>query len=156
MAAPQVPTGSSKDLVSGLFFAVSGAVGLWLSRDYTVGTAMEMDAGYLPRALCWLLVALGLLIAGQSFARKGSSFGTWPWRPFIAVLAAIVVFGLAVERLGLAATAVLVTIIGSHAEKEVRHAEVAVVALALATSAGVLFIGLLDLPIPLWPRLGDD
>jgi hypothetical protein len=155
VATPQAPAGISQDLIGGLFFAAVGGLGLWLSRDYTVGTAMEMDYGYLPRLLCWLLVAFGLFIAGRGVAKGGPTVDSWPWRPFAVILAAIVVFGLSVERLGLVAAAVLVTLVGSHAEGDVRYGEAAVVALVLAALAGGLFIGLLDLPIPLWPPFGD-
>ena len=44
------------DVLSGLLFIAIAAFGLWLSRDYPVGTALRMGTGYMPRLLCWVLL----------------------------------------------------------------------------------------------------
>ena len=41
------------------------ALGLWLSRDYPIGTALRMGTGYVPRLLCWLLLGLGVIVLVQ-------------------------------------------------------------------------------------------
>ena len=42
-----------KDVLSGLLFVGVAALGLWLSRNYPIGTALRMGTGYVPRLLCW-------------------------------------------------------------------------------------------------------
>ena len=54
-----------KDVLSGLLFAVIALLGLWLSRDYPIGTALRMGTGYVPRLLCWILLGLGVVILVQ-------------------------------------------------------------------------------------------
>ena len=54
-----------KDVLAGLLFCAIALLGLYLSRDYPVGTALRMGTGYVPRLLCWILLALGALILVQ-------------------------------------------------------------------------------------------
>ena len=52
-----------------MFIAVA-ALGLWLSRDYPIGTALRMSTGYVPRLLCWMLMGLGAVVLVQGL-REG-------------------------------------------------------------------------------------
>jgi hypothetical protein len=58
------------DVLSGLLFIAVAAFGLWVSRDYTVGTALRMGTGYVPRLLCWMLMGLGVIVLVQGLDRK--------------------------------------------------------------------------------------
>ena len=40
-----------KNVLAGLMFIVIAAFGLWVSRNYPVGTALRMSTGYVPRLL---------------------------------------------------------------------------------------------------------
>src|SRR5260370_31508262 len=50
-----------KDVLAGLLFIVVAVLGLWVSRDYPIGTALRMGTRYVPRLLCWLLLVLGAI-----------------------------------------------------------------------------------------------
>ena len=39
----------NQDFVSGLMFAGWGIAGLWIARDYPMGSALRMGPGYVPR-----------------------------------------------------------------------------------------------------------
>jgi putative tricarboxylic transport membrane protein len=54
-----------RDVLSGLMFAGVALFGLWLSRDYPIGTALRMGTGYVPRLLCWILLGLGSFVLVQ-------------------------------------------------------------------------------------------
>ena len=56
-----------KDVLAGLLFVAVAVVGLYVSRDYPIGTAVRMGTGYVPRLLCWLLLGLGAWILVQGF-----------------------------------------------------------------------------------------
>jgi hypothetical protein len=60
-----------KDVLAGLMFIAVAALGLWLSRNYAIGTALRMGTGYVPRLLCWILLALGAIIFVQGLAVAG-------------------------------------------------------------------------------------
>ena len=61
-----------KDVLAGLMFMAVAAFGLWLSRDYPIGTAFRMGTGYVPRLLCWILLGLGAIVFLQGL-RDGAS-----------------------------------------------------------------------------------
>src|ERR1041384_4014646 len=74
-----------RDVLAGLLFIGVALLGLWLSRDYPIGTALRMGTGYVPRLLCWILLALGAAVALQGVfgANDQISEDGPPWRALI-------------------------------------------------------------------------
>ena len=146
-----------KIVLAGLLFMTVAVLGLWISRDYPIGTALRMGTGYVPRLLCWILLGLGALVLLQGLrdAREAEQVGgdRAAWRPVIFVTASLVVFGLAIERLGLVVSIALVVGIGSLAARDLRPWEVAAAALVLILLSWAIFILGLGLTIPVWPVL---
>src|SRR5437870_2857439 len=105
-----------KDFLAGLMFMGLALLGLWVSRHYPIGDALRMGTGYVPRLLCWILLAIGLVILVQGARTAGPSLsvadGASAWRPVVLVTAGLVVFGLAIERLGLVVSILLLIGIG--------------------------------------------
>ena len=60
------------DVLAGLLFIAVAAFGLWVSRDYPVGTALRMGTGYVPRLLCWILLGLGAIMLVQGLRDAGA------------------------------------------------------------------------------------
>lgn len=144
-----------KNFLSGLFFIGIAALGLWVSRNYPIGTAFRMGTGYVPRMLCWILLSLGvaILVQGLRAPEADMEHGTGlPLRPLIFVPAAILAFAFTIERLGIVIAAVLLIGIGSLAGREVRPLEVAIAAGVLVTLTLAIFIWGLGLPIAVWPE----
>ncbi|RAI35832.1 tripartite tricarboxylate transporter TctB family protein [Rhodoplanes serenus] len=144
------------DVLAGLMFILVAGLGLWVSRDYPVGTALRMGTGYMPRLLCWLLLGLGAVIALRGL-RDPHGVGDGPiqgtaWRPAILVATALVVFGLALERLGLIVAILLLIGLGALAGRNLRPAETVVAAAVLVALAWAVFIAGLGLTIPVWPE----
>src|SRR5438105_12803349 len=91
-----------KNVLAGLMFIGVAALGLWLSRNYPVGTALRMGTGYVPRLLCWILLGLGacILVNGlrqPQTERRAAGSGFADWRPVVFVTAGLVLFGLSIE-----------------------------------------------------------
>lgn len=105
-----------KDVWAGLFFMGLAALGLWIGADYAFGTAARMGAGFLPKLLCWLLLALGALITLVGIIKRGESMEAWAWGPLLAILAAVLVFGAALEGLGLEIAILGAVLVGGVAE----------------------------------------
>jgi hypothetical protein len=147
-----------KDILSGLLFMGVAAGGLWVSRDYPVGTASRMGTGYVPRLLLWVLLGLGALILVSGLwkaerpAQAESSAGT-AWRPAVFITLSLVTFGLALERLGLVLSVLLLAGIGALAGRGTRPLEAAIATLALIALCWLIFIVGLSLTIPLWPQV---
>ncbi len=147
-----------KNVLAGLMFVGVAALGLWLSRNYPIGTALRMGTGYVPRLLCWILLGLGVVIFLQGMyeaATRGvriRSGGGSAWRPVILVALSLVVFALTLERFGLVISILLLIGIGSFASRELRPLETAVAALVLTVLSWGIFIVGLGLTIPVWPE----
>ena len=142
------------DVVSGMLFIAVSAYGLWVSRDYPVGTALRMGTGYMPRLLCWLLLGLGALVLAQGLRQPSSPLrpSAQGWRAMLSVTLALVAFALSIERLGLVLAIVLLTVIGALATRSLRPLETAIAALVLIALSWGIFIEGLGLTIPIWPE----
>jgi putative tricarboxylic transport membrane protein len=146
-----------KDVLAGLLFVAVALAGLWLSRDYPIGTALRMGTGYVPRLLCWILLALGTVILvqglrdGQAERRISSGAGS-AWRPVVFVTASLVIFGLTIERLGLVVSILLLIAVGAVAARELRPVETFAAAVVLIVLSWGIFILGLGLTIPVWPE----
>jgi putative tricarboxylic transport membrane protein len=143
-----------KNVLSGLMFMAVALLGLWLSRNYPVGTALRMGTGYVPRLLCWVLLALGAAVALQGVfgANEQVSEEGSPWRALVFVSLSLIAFALTVERLGLAVGSAALIFVGAIASRHLRIVEVAVAALILVTMCVAIFIWGLALPISIWPE----
>ncbi|RAI38464.1 tripartite tricarboxylate transporter TctB family protein [Rhodoplanes roseus] len=147
-----------RDVLTGLLFVALAGLGLWLSRDYPVGTALRMGTGYMPRMLCWILLGLGAVIAARGFRDPGGDrsdvpIGIEALRPVVLVFTALVVFGLALERLGLVVAILLLVGLGALAGRNLRPAETILAAAFLIVLAWAVFIAGLGLTIPVWPEI---
>jgi putative tricarboxylic transport membrane protein len=146
-----------RDVLAGLLFISVALLGLWLSRDYPIGTALRMGTGYVPRLLCWLLFGLGAVVLVQGLrevqdARPLSSSDISALRPVIFVTASLVIFGLSIERLGLIISILLLIGVGAVAARGLRPIEVFAAALVLIMLSWGIFILGLGLTIPVWPE----
>jgi hypothetical protein len=146
-----------KDVLAGLLFIAIGTLGLWLSRNYPIGTAFRMGTGYMPRLLCWILLGLGAIILIQGLrngqADGGHSGGGVPaWRPVLFVTASLVIFGLAIERFGLVVSIFLLVGLAAVAARGLRPIETLMAALVLIGLSWAIFILGLGLTIAVWPE----
>ncbi|MFL5089340.1 MAG: tripartite tricarboxylate transporter TctB family protein [Xanthobacteraceae bacterium] len=146
-----------KHVLAGALFVIVAILGLWISRDYPIGTALRMGTGYVPRLLLWILLGLGLLILVQGLresrvVRRIEIEAGWGWRALIFVTASLVIFGLAIERLGLVISIFLLTGVGALASRSLRPVETLIAALVLIVLSWAIFIVGLGLTIPVWPE----
>jgi hypothetical protein len=145
-----------KNVLSGLMFVGIAALGLWVSRNYPVGTALRMGTGYVPRLLCWILMGLGVIILVQGLREKDAVRAAEPgavaqlW-PLLVVTASLVAFALSIEQLGLVLSILLLIGIGALAARGIKAWEAFAAALALIALSWAIFILGLGLTIPVWP-----
>ena len=150
-----------KDVLAGLLFIGVAVFGLWLSRDYPIGTALRMGTGYVPRLLCWLLMGLGavVLVQGLLETHPGEP-RTEPspqdgviarLRPVVLVTVGLIAFALALEPLGLVLAILVLVVIASFATRELKLWETLAAAAGLSVLTWVIFILGLGLPIQMWP-----
>lgn len=143
---------SPQDILGGLAIAGIGAMALWLTKDLAVGRAMRMGPGYLPQMLGWMVVIGGLWVTVLGFLGRGPGLESYKLRGPIFVLGAIIVFGVTVRWLGIAAASFLAVVTSSFASEEARPIEAVIYGIVLAAFCSLLFKVGLGLPLEIWPR----
>lgn len=141
----------SKDCWAGLLFAAFGAAFVLLASGMRLGTAHRMGPAYFPTILGALLIVLGLVIAvrGARAAAAGVEMGAL--RPVLVVLAAVLVFALTVQPLGVLIATVALVVVSRLGAGSGRALEVLLLAAALAALAALLFVRGLGLPLKILP-----
>ena len=142
---------SPKDFWSGLFFIAVALAFIGLSQPYGMGNMHRMGPALFPMLVSMLLAGLGIIVAGRSFVIDGPPVPGFHLRPIAVSLIAIAVFGVALAHLGLVAAIAALVLIGALASRESRALETAGLVVVLAFFSTVVFVWLLNLPIPVWP-----
>jgi len=145
---------SQRDFWSGLMFLVAGLAFAWGATEYAFGTSAQPGPGYFPFGLGILLALLGGLVLFKALTLEsegGDPVGPIAWRPLLVIVAAIVIFGLTLPRLGLACALPLLIAISSLADGQFRWRDVLISSAVLTLGSWALFIVALKLTIPLWP-----
>lgn len=137
-------------IVLGLAFAIGGS-------RYDVGSALRMGSGYVPLALGGILTVLGLVIVVASFRGvdptvANADRGPVPWPRMGLLVAAILFFGFTVGGLGLGPTLLVTTFVAALAGQGTKPLRAALIAVGLTAMCLGIFVGLLQLRLPV---LGD-
>lgn len=142
----------NQDFAAGVMFAAWGVAGLWLGRNYPIGTSLRMGPGYMPWMLCWLLIVFGAVIAIKGALTEGEKLTRWYFRPLLLVCAGVMAFAFLIENAGLPAAIIATVVIAALGGQEFRWIEVVLLAIGIAIGAAAIFVYGLGLPMPLLPR----
>ena len=143
-----------KDVLAGLLFISFAVVGLWASRSYPIGTSTRMGTGYVPRLLCWILLALGTLVFVQGLRAGAAVLTKGPpvWRGMVFAPLALLAFAYLIGSYGVIVATVALVAVGALGSKESRPLEVAAAAALLVALTLAIFVWGVGLPIPVWPE----
>jgi hypothetical protein len=141
---------ASKDFLAGGLYMAFGLLGLWLGRSLDVGTASAMEAGYFPRLVCALLIAVGAALAGTSLLRAGETPERGKWRPLILVTLSCLAFA---HPLGLVLTLLVSILLACLAGENIRPIPFLLLCLVLIVANVGIFVLALRIQIALWPAL---
>jgi Tripartite tricarboxylate transporter TctB family len=145
---------SQKDFWSGLMFVATGLGFSAAATNYSFGSSARPGPGYFPFGLGVLLAVLGAVVLFKALTIEtegGDPVGAIPWRPLGLITLAVVVFGVALPKLGMVISLPLLILIASLAGDEFRLKEVIVNVVVLTLGSWAIFIKGLNLVIPLWP-----
>lgn len=147
-----------KDFFAGLFFTALGLLGLAGAAELDFGSLGAMGPGFFPAVVSGLLTLTGLLLVLRGLLRgglraKGESFS--PGAPLL-LLTALVLFALLLEPLGFLPAAFALVFVGRLAAGDGRWGEALLLALILTVLSGLLFIGWLEMPVPLFGDVLTD
>lgn len=153
-----------KNVLAGLMFILIAALGLWIARDYPVGTLRRMGSGFMPQLLCWLLMGLGAIVLVQGLLHRDSAAEVGGeadavteevrenyWSVAVVALS-LVAFALTIEALGLIAAIVLLVLVASLAYRGLTWRETITTAIVLVVLSWVVFVLGLGMTAKLLPE----
>lgn len=146
-----IKIGSSKDFCAGLMFIAFGGAGMWIGKNYPFGSAARMGPGYFPILVSCLLFILGLVISLRGLTVEGRRLGGFHLKPLLLVISSIVLFGSALEKLGLMVSIFILVVLASLGGRQFKAREVFLLAGILAAGSFLVFGYGLGLQIPIWP-----
>jgi hypothetical protein len=153
---------NQQDFFSGILLMGVGITFALGSRKYVIGTADSMGPGYFPLMLGILLVLLGGAIFISQLVVKsadGGKIGKLAWRPLLFIIAANVVFGVAMgglpaiglPALGLIVGIYLLTLLAAMSVQGFKFKEAIILATVLAIISYAIFVVALHQQITVWP-----
>lgn len=93
MAGPNSPQkGDRPDLLTAALFIGLGGLGLVMSRGLDMGSLAQMGPGFLPRVVCWLLLAVGIAVGLPALRAQALPIEPMRLRPVAVITIAIVGF----------------------------------------------------------------
>jgi hypothetical protein len=141
---------SPQDLGAGAVFLLIGAAGAWFGHDLAFGTAARMGPGYFPVLLSWLIILIGVIVAMRGLTIEGPAIEPMHLRPILFVVAAVLMFGYLIDTIGLALTAIVLTIVAAYARRDASLGETLLLGAGLAIFAVLVFAYALSQPLPAW------
>jgi hypothetical protein len=142
-----------KDFWSGVMFIAFAAIALLAARGYSLGAAGKMGPGYFPVMLGSVLAVIGLILVARSFVIGGDVITRVQIMPLAIIAAAVILFGVLLQPLGLVLSLALVTIVSAFASRESKPLEVAALTGVMVAFAVGVFVYALRLPLPVWPAM---
>src|SRR5262249_5697426 len=142
-----------KDFWSGVMFCGFAVVAILAARGYSLGAAGKMGPGYFPLLLGGLLAALGGILIGRSLVLSGEPVPRFHVVPLAVMAAALCLFGVMIEPLGLVLSLAVLTLMSAFAGAQFRLLETVALAAALIVFSVGVFVYALGLPLNIWPSL---
>lgn len=126
-----------------------GIFALAEASGYPRGSIQRMGPGFFPVALSGLLIIFGFGLVIETCVSRPDPLERPAFRSCLAVLAAIVVFGMALERFGLAPAVMLSVLVSSLADHRVTVRQGVTSSVVLSLLAAGIFVEALGLSIPI-------
>jgi hypothetical protein len=145
-----------QDFWCGLFFVALGALAIYLSRSYEMGTALQMGPGYFPTWLGGIMIGFGVLIGALSFTIEGEAdqelgLASWALRPWLVLTATLVLFAVLMEAdFGFVPSVILLVVGCALAHKDVNWRETLLLSVGITAGVVAIFSYGLDMPYRLF------
>jgi hypothetical protein len=141
---------SPQDVGAAVVFMAIGLAGAYFGSDLAFGTSARMGPGYFPLILSCVIFGIGIIVGFKGLTIEGPAIEPVQLRPISVIVAAILGFGYLVDKIGLAITAALLTVLAGFARRDVNLLETLLLAVGLAIFSVLLFVYGLSQPFPAW------
>ena len=142
-----------KDFWSGVMFYGFAAVAILAAHGYSLGSAGKMGPGYFPLLLAALLAVLGATLIARSVVLSGEPLSRFHVLPLAVIAAAVWLFGVLIEPLGLVVSLAVLTLMAALSGGRFRLMETLMLAAVLIVFSVGVFVYALGLPLNIWPSL---
>ena len=141
---------TNKDLWASVMYIGTGALGMWIARDYPFGSALRMGPGYFPSVLGGIMVVMGLYVLALGLRKDHEKIqGNWSIRALIVLPLSMVAFGILMEEAGFIPAMAALIPISAAAGRDFKWLEVVLLTIGLTIACAAGFIYGLGLPYPL-------
>ncbi len=141
--------GQNKDFWAGVMFMGTGAMAMFIARDYAFGSTLRMGPGYFPSMLGGVLILFGIAIMVKGLRQSEKIKGNWSVRALIVLPLSLAVFGILMEKAGFLPAMVALVFGSAAAGREFKWVEVLLCTIVLTVISVALFIWGLGLPYAL-------
>ena len=139
-----------KDFWTGVIYLGVGALGYYIGREYSFGSAGRMGPGYFPFAISCLLILFGIVTLVRSFLTEGEPIGSLAFKPIFLIIGAVLAFAYLLPRTGLIVAMLILVLMSAAASQNFRFEWRAVAGLAgLVAFCALVFVKGLGVPMPL-------
>lgn len=138
---------------AGLLFLGIAALFFLLSAGLDRGGAARMGPGYFPTALSLVLGGIGLAVMTGALRGAGAApaLPAWDWRPLGWIAGSVVLFAILLVPTGFVLALTAMVAVAARAARGFTWRGTLVMAAVLAALSILVFDGLIDLRLPLWP-----
>ncbi len=144
------------DTWAGLLCLVIGLGVLWQAESYSIGTLGQMGLGFYPAVLGVLLAGIGVAITFtgtdtiEADPLHAMPAGT-EWRGRLCIVAGVALFILGAEHLGMVVATFACVFVAALGDRTATLLGSLLLAGGITLFGAVLFHGLLNVSLPLWP-----
>lgn len=142
---------TSKDSLAGIIFIVFGLATFLKSRDYEIGSALDMGPGYFPAVLGIVLMCLGVIgiLRGLTLTVP-DPITPHKIEPLLLIFVGIMAFSFLIERAGLFVASAVLIGLSSFRPMLKNPLEILVIYLSLTGFCAFVFVYLFEMQLPLF------
>ncbi|MDQ8728244.1 tripartite tricarboxylate transporter TctB family protein [Bradyrhizobium sp. LHD-71] len=138
---------------AGVLFLAAASFYFFTSFNYVTGTAGRMGPGFFPKTVSILLalVSVGIIISAVSPRATIEKLEPWDFKGLFWIAGSVVLFGVALDPLGLVCALVLLIIVSSLASPEFGWRGAIINTIVLVIFCLGVFVYGINLQFPVWP-----
>lgn len=143
---------NNRELIGGIGL-ISISIVFWLQvASLPVLHGTTLGPGGLPKIAAGATVLFGLIFCWRGFGGTKTPPQHLGIRGLVAIVAAVLVFAFGLERFGLLLSGAAAAFLAALGASDRRTTELAVFPVVLSAACALLFVGLLGVPVPVWPH----
>lgn len=139
---------SPQNIVAGLALVAIALFAIWAVSDLSQGTLRVIGPAMMPRWVAVLIGLGGMILLAAGFITDGEVLERWHLRAPFFICAGMILFALTIRTLGFLVAGPLTMLLAGCATPEVRKIELIVFTAVMTTFCIVLFVTILNQPIP--------